>query len=274
MAEEAIKQINVKEVLRQKAPSVAGKIPGFVVNWLARLIHQEELNEVLRRYHHLQGVDFMQQLIRYFDIQLEVVHKERLPQTGRHIFVSNHPLGGLDGICLAALIGSHYDKKVKYLVNDILMHIPNLTSIFVPINKHGAQSKRNVSMLEAAYASDNQVITFPAGLCSRLIEGRVQDLYWHKSFIKKAIQYQRDVVPIFFAAHNSSRFYQIAHWREKLGIRMNYEMLLLPDEMFRCKHQSFQIYIGEPIPWQTFDQRQTPLEWAAWVRKTVYNLKK
>ncbi|MGM9758700.1 MAG: 1-acyl-sn-glycerol-3-phosphate acyltransferase [Parabacteroides sp.] len=268
-----IRQIDVKQVLRQKAPGIAGKIPDFLVNGLARLIHQDELNEALSRYKDLQGVDFMQELTRYFDITLQLVHEENLPKGGRYIFAANHPLGGLDGICLAALIGSRYNKQVKYLVNDLLMYIPNLASIFVPINKHGAQHKSNVSLMEEAYASDNQVITFPAGLCSRKIDGKIQDLFWHKSFIRKAVQYKRDVVPLFFEGANSARFYRLANLRKRLGIRMNYEMLLLPDEMFRCKHHTFRIYIGKPIPWQTFDHQRTPLEWAAWVRNGVYNLK-
>lgn len=266
-----VKRIDIKQVLRQKAPRTARKIPGFVVDYLIRTVHQEEINDILTRYHGLEGVDFMQALIGYFDLTLDV--RGEMPGEGRFIFASNHPLGGLDGICLSALIGEAYGGKIRYLVNDLLLYLENLKSIFVPINKHGAQGKENARLIEEAYMSENQVITFPAGLCSRRIGGKVVDLEWKKSFIQKAIQYRRDVVPVFFEGENSARFYRLANLRKALGIRMNYEMVYLPDEMFRAKHKTFTVHLGEPIPWQTFAKGGKPAEWAEKVKQTVYHLK-
>lgn len=272
MANNGITQIDIKQVLRQKAPSASKRIPDFLVNYLIKTVHQDELNDILRRYKDKEGVDFMQELIKYFDLTLELIHPENIPHEGRYIFASNHPLGGLDGICLSAIIGQHYHGKIKYLVNDLLLYLTNLQSIFVPINKHGAQGKNNALLIEQAYASENQIITFPAGLCSRKTNGVVQDLEWKKSFIQKAIAYQRDIVPVFFEGQNSNFFYRIANLRKRLGIRMNYEMIYLPDEMFRSKHKTFRIHFGEPIPWQTFDNSRKPTEWAEWVKNRVYKL--
>lgn len=274
MAQEGITQIDVKQVLQQKAPSVAGKIPDFIVNYLIRTIHQDELNDILTRYHDKDGVAFMQELIGYFDLTLELVNEENIPAQGRYIFASNHPLGGLDGICLSAVIGERYDGKIRYLVNDLLLYLSNLRSIFVPINKHGVQGKSNARLIDEAYASDNQIVTFPAGLCSRQIDGKIQDPEWKKSFIQKAVEHQRDIVPVYFEARNSNFFYRLANLRKMLGIKMNYEMLYLPDEMFRCKHKTFRIHFGKPIPWQTFETGKKPAEWAEWVRTLVYNLRK
>lgn len=271
MKEELVKLIDVREIVRQKVPEIAPKIPNFLMDYLTRLIHQDELNDIQNQYKEKEGVDFMNSLITYFDLTIQQ-HGE-LPSDGRYIFASNHPLGGMDGICLSSMVGNHFNGKVRYLVNDMLLHIQNLKSIFVPINKHGAQNKENAQLIEAAYASDNQIITFPAGLCSRKTKGKIMDLEWKKSFIQKAVQYQRDIVPIYFNGMNSARFYRLANWRKALGIRMNYEMILLPDEMFRAKHQTFSIYIGQPIPWQTFDNSRTPQQWAEWVKQLVYNLK-
>ncbi len=143
MAQEGITQIDVKQVLQQKAPSVVGKIPGFIVNYLIRTIHQDELNDILTRYHDKDGVDFMQELIGYFDLNPGTGERREHPVRKAAIFfASNHPLGGLDGICLSAVIGQHYDGKIRYLVNDLLLYLSNLRSIFVPINKHGAQGKK------------------------------------------------------------------------------------------------------------------------------------
>lgn len=272
MTKEGITQIDIKQVLQQKAPSVAAKIPGFIVNYLIKTVHQDEINDILTRYHDKQGVEFMQELIAYFDLTLELIHKEHIPNQGRYIFASNHPLGGLDGICLSAIIGTHYDGKIKYLVNDLLLYLSNLQTIFVPINKHGAQGKENARLIEEAYRSDNQIITFPAGLCSRKTNGIIQDGEWKKSFIQKAVEYKRDIVPIYFEGHNSNFFYRLANFRKALGIQMNYEMIYLPDEMFRSKHKTFRIHFGKPIPWQTFDNSKKPLEWAAWIKEMVYKL--
>ena len=274
MIQEGITQIDIKQVLRQKAPSVARKIPGFMVDYLIRTVHQDELNEILRRYHDKDGVAFMQELIGYFDLNLELVNEENIPAEGRYIFASNHPLGGLDGICLSAIIGGRFDGKIRYLVNDLLLYLSNLRSIFVPINKHGAQGKKNAELIEKAYASDNQIITFPAGLCSRKQNGKIQDTEWKKSFIQKAVEYRRDIVPVFFEGRNSNFFYRLANMRKALGIKMNYEMIYLPDEMFKSKHKTYSIHFGKPIPWQTFDSSRKPAEWAGWGKEIVYNLKK
>lgn len=274
MTQEGITQIDIRQVLQQKAPSAARKIPGFVVNYLIRTVHQDELNDILRRYHDKDGVAFMQELIGYFDLNLELVNEENIPKEGRYIFASNHPLGGLDGICLSAIIGERFDGKIRYLVNDLLLYLSNLRSIFVPVNKHGAQGKKNAQLIEDAYASDNQIITFPAGLCSRKQNGKIQDTEWKKSFIQKAVESQRDIVPVFFEGRNSNFFYRLANLRKALGIKMNYEMIYLPDEMFRSKHKTFRIHFGKPIPWQTFDSSRKPAEWAERVKGIVYNLKK
>lgn len=274
MIQEGITQIDIKQVLRQKAPSAARKIPGFMVDYLIRTVHQDELNEILRRYHDKDGVAFMQELIGYFDLNLELVNEENIPAEGRYIFASNHPLGGLDGICLSAIIGGRFDGKIRYLVNDLLLYLSNLRSIFVPINKHGAQGKKNAELIEKAYASDNQIITFPAGLCSRKQNGKIQDTEWKKSFIQKAVEYRRDIVPVFFEGRNSNFFYRLANMRKALGIKMNYEMIYLPDEMFKSKHKTYSIHFGKPIPWQTFDSSRKSAEWAERVKEIVYNLKK
>ena len=265
--------IDIKKVLAQKAPKAARRIPEFLVNYLIRTVHQAELNEILSRYSDKEGVAFMRELIGYFDLRLELINEERIPTNGRYIFASNHPLGGLDGICLSAIIGERFLGRIKYPVNDLLLHIPNLRSIFLPINKYGTQGRGNARLLEEAFASDDQIITFPAGFCSRKIDGKIQDTEWKKSFIQKAVEYQRDVVPIFFDGRNSPFFYNLARIRRALGIKMNYEMIYLPDEMFRSKHKQYRIFFGEPIPWQTFDKNKSPHEWAAWVRQIVYKLK-
>ena len=266
--------IDVRQVLQEKAPGLYRKLPGFVINYLVRIVHEDELNLILNRYHDKDGVDFMVELIDYFDLKLVLHDLENIPQDGRYIFASNHPLGGLDGICLSAILGQHFQGKVRYLVNDLLLFIPNLRSIFIPINKHGKQAKQTAILTDEAYTSDNQIITFPAGLCSRKKKGIVTDLEWQKSFVQKAVEYKRDIVPIHFEGKNSNFFYNLANFRSEIGLKANIEMLYLSDEVFKSKHSTYQIYFGKPIPWQTFDKSKKTIEWAKWVRNIAYALKK
>ncbi|MDH6341680.1 1-acyl-sn-glycerol-3-phosphate acyltransferase [Parabacteroides sp. PFB2-12] len=272
--QETTKYIDVEDILEKKAPKLASKVPRFLVNYLKRIVHQDEVNHVISKYHDKDGVDFMIELIDYFDLHFDLVGEENIPAEGRCIFASNHPLGGMDGICLSALLGERYGGAIRYPVNDLLYFIPNLRSIFVPVNKHGKQSKETAKMTEEAYASDNQIITFPAGLCSRKIKGQIVDLDWKKSFIQKAVEYQRDIVPVYFSGRNSNFFYNLAKIRTSLGIKVNIEMLYLSDELFRSKHSRYTVYFGKPIPWQTFDNSKKPVEWAAWVKELSYRLKK
>jgi len=268
-----MKLIDVKEVLRRKAPKIAKRIPGFLVNYLIRTIHQDEINDIIVRYRDCDGVDFMHALVCEFDLKLEAKGEENIPTDGRkYIFASNHPLGGLDGICIASVLGHRYGSQISCPVNDLLLFIPNLRSIFVPVNKHGAQARHAAQQIEEAFASDKQILTFPAGLCSRKQKGEIRDLEWKKSFIQKAVAYQRDIVPVYFEGRNSNFFYRLANFRKRIGIKMNIEMLYLPDEMFKQQHGLFRLYFGEPVPWQTFDSSKKPAEWAEWMKQKVYAL--
>ena len=266
--------INIKKILRTKAPKASRKIPKFIVSLLEKIICQDQMNDFLQKNNGAEGVDFMNNLINYLNISYQIKGNENIPETGKFIFASNHPLGGLDGVCLSAALGKKYDEKIKYLVNDILYFLEPVQKIFVPINKHGAQAKSGAQIINEAFNSDNQIITFPAGLCSRKQKGKIEDLEWKKMFIIKAVEYQRDIIPVYFKAKNSSFFYRLANIRKFLGVKFNIEMLFLPSEMFKSKGKSFTIHLGEPIPWQTFDSSKTPLAWAQEIKKTVYQLEK
>ena len=264
--------LDLDKVLAEKAPKLYNKIPRFVINYLKRKIHIDELNEILRIYADKQGVDFMEAVVGYFNLTLDVEGFENITDEGRYIFASNHPLGGLDGICLSAVIGNRYNKKIKYVVNDVLYFIKNLQPIFLPVNKYGRQSKLAASTANEAYNSDNQIVTFPAGLCSRRLKGEIYDLEWHKNFILKAIESKRDIVPIYFNGKNSNFFYRFANIRKRLGIKINIEMFFLPDEMFKNKNQTFTITFGKPISYSSFDNSKNAAEWAEYVKGIVYDL--
>jgi putative hemolysin len=272
MNTQQIFQIDVHDILRTKAPRLYKKIPGFLINVLTKLIYLDKVNAFLRDNSAFTGVRFMENFIDSNHIQFHIKGEENIPEFDRKcIFCSNHPLGGLDGICLSVILGKKYNHRIRYLVNDILYFIKPLQDIFVPINKHGTQGRTGAIAVNEAFSSENQIITFPAGLCSRKTKGVISDLEWKKMFITKAIEYQRDVVPIYFEAKNSKLFYAIANIRKKLGLKINIEMLLLSREMFIAKNSTFTIYFGKPISRQTFDSSKTPQQWADWLKNQVYH---
>ena len=264
--------IDIDKVLREKAPKYYKYIPRFVVSYLKRIVHQEELNVFLRDSKDKVGVDFLKACLEFLDANIVVKGEENLPKEGLYTFVSNHPLGGQDGVALGYILGSFYNGKVKYMVNDLLMNLQGLAPLCIPINKTGKQAKDFPRMVEAGFASDDQLIMFPAGLCSRRQNGVIRDLDWKKTFIVKSVQTHRDVVPIHFEGRNSNFFYNLANICKFLGIKVNIAMLYLADEMLKNRHKTFTVTIGKPISWQTFDKSKTPAEWAAYVKDIVYKL--
>jgi putative hemolysin len=265
-------QIDVKQIFFNKNPKLARLLPGFFLRYLKRIVHQDEINEILSKFSHLRGSAFNDAALDYMGIKYRAHGTENIPSGGRNIFVSNHPLGGLDGTVFISELSKHF-ASIKFPVNDILMYVENYSDIFLPVNKVGSFGRESARLLEEAYASDCQLLNFPAGICSRKNNGVITDLEWQKSFIIKAVQHQRDVVPCYFAGRNSSFFYNLSNIRTRLGVKLNIEMLYLADEMFRQKGKAIDICFGEVIPWQTFDKSRTPQQWADFVREKSYGLK-
>ena len=269
------KTIDVEKILESKVGSKVGLLPGFAVSWLKRILHEDEVNRFLWESRHLSGTEWLTECVRYLDMTLQIDGIENLPpkDDGRlYTFVSNHPLGGIDGVALGSVIGNFYDSRFRYLVNDLLLNLPGLKPLCIGINKTGKQSRNFPAMVEAGFQSNHHILMFPAGLCSRKIEGKIHALPWKKTFVSKSVEYQRDVVPIRFDGQNSDRFYRIANLCKALHLKFNVAMLFLVDEMYRNVHKSFRITIGKPIPWQTFDKSKSMVSWAKYVEDKVYEL--
>jgi 1-acyl-sn-glycerol-3-phosphate acyltransferase len=264
-------KIDIKEVFRDKNPALARIIPNFVIRYLKRVIHEDELNDFMSRYGHLHDIDLVKAGLSYLGISYEVHNRHNIPEEGRYVFVSNHPLGGLDGLVFMTELSRYFDN-IKFPVNDILLNIKNMSGTFLAINKHGGQARESARQIEEAYSSDAQILYFPAGLCSRKKRGMIRDLDWQKNFLVKAIKHKRDIVPVYFSGRNSNWFYNLSNLRKSVGIKANIEMLYLPDEMFRQKDKALHIVFGEAIPWETFDRSRSPLEWAEWLKNKSYEL--
>jgi len=274
MKESVEKTIDIKRILKDKMGSKARFVPCFLVTWLKKIIHEDEVNRFLWENRNLKGTEWLTACVQYLDMTLDIVGAENLPDKNDgklYTFVSNHPLGGQDGGSLGSIIGRHYDGKFRYLVNDLLLNLPGLKPVSIGINKTGKQSRDFPRMVEAGFNSDNHLLMFPAGLNSRRINGEIHDLPWKKTFITKSVETHRDVVPIHFSGQNSKRFYRIAKFSDRY-LPFNLAMLFLVDEMYRNVGKTFRITIGKPIPWQTFNKTKTPMEWANFVEERVYAL--
>jgi putative hemolysin len=234
-------------------------------------VHQKDVNDFLAQYGDRFGLDFVKASISDFNVNVTTVGEENLPPEGRYIIVSNHPLGGFDGLLIMDAVSRHYDD-FRFLVNDILMNITNLHPVFIPIKKHGRQDPEAAAEMDRVFRSDMQVLTFPAGLVSRKFGNTVMDLVWKKNFISKAIQYQRDIIPVYVQGKCSQFFYRLFKIRKFLGIKTNFEMLYLVDETWKHKNKSFTLTFGKPIPYSTFNKSKSPNQWAKWVKEQCYAL--
>ena len=258
--------IDIAQVLSSKGI----KPRRWIVRFLNRLLHVDEINECLDLYGDKEGVEFAQAIMDHLNVTVELRHAERIPKEGCPIIIANHPLGGPDGMALIAAVGAVRDD-ILFPVNDFLMYVEQLKPVFVPIDKvHG---NRNTSAgINEAFAGQNVLLYFPAGLCSRRIKGKITDLEWKPTVVKKAIQHHRDLIPVHIEAQNRRRFYTIANWRKRLGIKFNFEMALLPGEMFAQRGKTFTMTVGEPIPWQTLDDGTTAYEWAQRLHDKIYTI--
>jgi putative hemolysin len=267
---EVIKFIDVEKVLREKAPGAYKWMPRFVVNWVKRKVHEDEINEKMTRNNHKFGLEYNQAALDEFDVTVEALHSENVPLSGGIIVASNHPLGGLDGIALIQAVGKKR-PDVRFLVNDILRNLKNFGDLFVGVNKVGHTSRDGLNIIESVYASDAAILVFPAGLVSRKQEGKIEDLRWNKSFVSKAVKYQKDILPVYIEGRNSGFFYNLSIWRKRLGVKANIEMMLLPDELFKAKGKTIKIHFGKVIPYSTFNHSKSHQQWADRLKEFIYS---
>jgi 1-acyl-sn-glycerol-3-phosphate acyltransferase len=277
--------LNVERVFAVKNPRLHRIIPGFIFSLIRKIIHEDTLNFINSAHSNKDGLEYVAGVLR--ELQVKVAFSvegrndgnlnnyddlSRLFLPGKkYMLASNHPLGGLDGLALIHVAGK-VRPDIVFPVNDVLLFIPGLRSIFIPINKHG-KNNENVGLIDETFASDKVILFFPAGLVSRKQKhGVIEDLEWKKTFISRARKYNRDIIPVYISGANSVFFYSFARWRKRLGIKANLEMLLLPGEMVRQKNKTIRIIFGKPVPVETFDRSKTDREWAAFMKERSYRL--
>jgi putative hemolysin len=266
------KFIEIEKVIAEKNPRLLKTLPGFVISYIKRVIHQDQINDFIAVHGDKFGFDFIEKIIEEFGVKVVTKGLENVPSQGGIVIASNHPLGGLDALAMMHIL-SKKRKDMRFIVNDILLSFKNLKELFIPVNKHGKSGAESVKMINTQFASDELTLVFPAGLVSRKQDGGViKDLEWKKSFITKARQYQRDIIPVYVEGNNSNFFYNLSRWRKRLGIKANIEMFYLMDEMYKQRGKKITIYFGKPIKYSTFDKSKTDEQWANEIKNIVYLL--
>lgn len=263
--------LSLEKILAAKNKKLLHLIPKPVMRKFKKLICLDGINELIYKYRDDKGVDFANSVLKELEIQQQIINPENIPVNDRVIVVANHPIGSIDGMSLISVIGSR-NKDILFPVNDILCQLPGLKSIFVPINKYGRNAS-NHNALNQAFASDNIMCFFPAGTESKIIDGKLQDFKWKKSFIKKAQQFNRNIVPVYIEGRNSKKFYRLYKIRRFFGIKFDLEMILLPKEMFAQKGKTISLTFGKPIDISLIDNKYTSQQWADKIRSFVYSLK-
>ena len=266
------KYIDIREVIRKKNANLLRVLPAFVLAYIRRILHEDEMNDFLAAHGELEGLPFVEQVLKTFGVRLEVKGAENIPLSGGVIFAANHPMGGLDGLAMMQVLGKRR-SDLKFLINDIVGNVKQLSPFFVEVNKHGSQERAAVRAVEEAFQTETAFVVFPAGLVSRKQAQGVADLEWKKTFVSQARKYQKPIVPVYIEGKNSAFFYNLARLRRFLGIKANLEMFYLVDEMFAQKGKVITIHFGEPIAYATFDRSRKDGEWASWVREQVYQIK-
>ncbi|HRY33740.1 MAG TPA: 1-acyl-sn-glycerol-3-phosphate acyltransferase [Bacteroidales bacterium] len=262
--------IRLEELISSKSPRLLRLIPGFMLAYLKRIVHQDEVNDTMLRLKEFRGLEFIDKILAEFGADIRIRGAEHLEADTRLLVASNHPLGGLDGMALMQAVGRVH-KDIVFPVNDLLMNIPNIRELFIPVNKHGSNAQ-NIRILDETFASGKTILFFPAGLCSRSLKGHITDLEWKKTFISKARRYRRNILPTHISGRNSAFFYRLANFRSSLGIRANLEMLYLVDEMFKQKDKVIGITFGRSIPWESLTKERTDLQWAGLIKQHVYRI--
>lgn len=267
-------QLDIEQIIRNQENKIVKKLPKFIINLIKKSFHEDEINEILKKIHDKYGLDFVNGVVENLNYKVFGYNKEKLPDTGKFIFAGNHPFGGADFGATIYLLSQKY-KKIKLVANEMFLHVENAKEIFLPVSILKSNEKGKMINIDKSLADDEtHLLIFPAGKVARKHKGKLDDGIWHRSFIRNAILFKRDIIPFFVAGENSKKFYHWAKIRKMLGIKANLEFFLLPGEVFKKRNAEIHITFGEPIPYTAFDDSKTHLEWAQEVKNIVYELGK
>lgn len=249
---------SVAEVIHQQYPSLANKpyLAKPLIYLLRQLLHETDIKEFVERYPHIDGIDFVEQVLDYFNVTYSIRdnEKQHIPATGKVVIIANHPIGSLDGLALLKLV-HEVRTDVKVMANQMLMSVKALNNLLLPVDNMGGKTpKENMANIHAHLQNEGALLMFPAGEVSRLRPQGIRDTKWHSGFYRIAKQHNAPILPIFIDAKNSPLFYSMSMIYKPLSTA------LLVKEMFKQRKADFPIRIGKVIPPQSYSSKNLPLQ--------------
>ena len=240
----------------------------LVIRSMRALFAENKINNFLQEHEGLEGTDFIEKVMEYFDFSYTVSNtdKENIPATGAVVIVANHPLGALDALSLIMLV-SEVRSDIRVVGNDLLDNIPPMRSLLLPINNlDGSPGKNNIRNIQEALRQQQAVIMFPSGEVSRARLNGVRDTRWHSGFLRFASKTEAPILPVYMHARNSMMFYAASSVWKPLG------SLLLVQEMLRQHAKTMTIRVGRMIPYQHINSRLTTRAQVKLVKKHLYRV--
>lgn len=266
------KVIDIETAIRNSRSKFVRSLPGFIVGCIIRYVHQDEMNATIHKFRNKTGVAFVDEVLKEWNVKIVINGSENIPNSGKYVFVANHPVGAIDALSFLSMIHRYFPDVVSPS-NELFNYIPQLRPVILGVNVFGKNTRQTADKLNQLFESDSQIMIFPSGEVSRMSKGVISDPPWQKTFITKAVQYKRDIIPVHISGRNSGLFYTVANLRKLFGIKLYIETMLLPREMMKQRDSIVTMTIGEIIPWQTFSRDKSHDDWAQIVKELVYNIK-
>lgn len=264
--------LDIRQVLENRYPSLFQRhrrIATTLVRFLGYLFYQSRFRQFAQDYPHLQGFDFVEETLRYFDFTLRIRDNERarIPASGRVVIAANHPIGSLDGLALLSLV-RQVRPDVKVVANDLLTAVGPLEPVLLPVtNMGGSTPRKNLRRIREHLEQDGALIIFPAGEVSRFGVKGVKDGVWQPGFVRIAAATRAPILPVYVAGRNSLFFYSISFLARPLST------LWLVREMFKQSHNTVDARVGRPVPWEHYSALDVSTEQLArLLRKHVYRI--
>lgn len=259
--------VDINKIL---GPKLSRKLPGFVIRFLKRRLHQDQINEAIMQAECPVGAGFFDEALSYLNITFRMRGQENLSRDRLYVFACNHPLGGPEALIIGSVFYRLYGDGFRVPVTPLMAHLKPLAEFFVPVNNLSSKQSRDLgARIADMFASEQQVLVFPAGLCAKKIKGKVTEMPWKKMFVTQARRHQRDVVPVHISGHNSKWYFFLSRLSKLLRLKINIGMLYLVDELFKQRGNEFVITFGKPVPYETFDRSKSDLQWAAEIKDQV-----
>ena len=263
------KIFSVEKIITENKIGFYPRLPRPLKLLIKSILYENKVNVLLNNFQDEKDLYFLNKLIDYFKLSIITQFKFPLEKLKRCIFVCNHPTGILDGLILLKTLNQAHPSQI--VTNDIIDFVPNIKNLILPVDWLYSINKKQTRELLKALNSDKHIIIFPSGEVSKLRNFTIKDMDWNPSFIKKAVQFKRNIIPVRISGRNSISFYTVSTLRRLFKMDFNIEMFLLIREMFNKRNNSINVKFGDPISYNTLNRDKMKSE-ANRIKEIAYSI--